>query len=247
MTEFAADGANTDAAKSHAIFAVRRASWRKAAFAAMALACIAALPVLSTALAQPPAGQMPDAAHGKQVFDEYCAACHNKLEKVGSFLVDDSAYFVRAGVPAVAAGMLLRHPVRMRPEGSRMPAYTPDEISDQDLDDVGYYLASFTPEPDTPPALGSASAGAGLYAKHCAACHGAKGEGVGKMLPLAFFANDLKQNGVPPSVILGFVMLSARSGSVPKMPTFSEERLSDTDLADIAAFIWEMPLPSGKP
>jgi cytochrome c oxidase cbb3-type subunit III len=189
----------------------------------------------------------PDATNGERVFNEYCAACHNKLEKVGSYLVDDTAYFVRAGVPAEAMGSLYRHPVRVRPPESRMPAFAPTEVSDADLDDMGLYLASQTPPPGNPPALGSAERGAPLYARTCAACHGAEGQGVKQMLPLAIFSNQLREAKAPPSVILGFVMLSTRSGSVPKMPSYSRETLSDRDLADIAAHIWSMPMPSPQP
>jgi len=183
------------------------------------------------------------AANGERLFNEYCNACHNRLEKVGSYLVDDTAYFVNAGVPAQAAGSLLRHPVRNQPPGSIMPVFTPEEISDADLDDIGFFLASKTPPPTTPPALGSAERGGPLYAKNCAGCHGAHGEGKPAM-PVAIFANELKQGGAPPNVMLGFVMLSARSGSVPRMPTYTPEKLSDKDLADIAAFIWSMPMPA---
>lgn len=209
---------------------------------------LAGVSVLAVTITRPGQAEdrKPDPEHGRLVFYENCAACHNRLKKVGPSLVDDTAYFVRAGVPPPAMGTLLRKPVRQRPEGSRMPAFTPSEISDADLDDLGLYLAGFTPVPKPPPAMGSAERGAPLYAKACASCHGAKGEGVGKMLPVAVFANQLKKGGAPPNVMLAFVNLSSRSG-VPGMPTFTPAQLSDRDLADIAAHIWQMPMPAPPP
>lgn len=189
------------------------------------------------------AERKPDAAHGKEVYMENCAACHNSLKKVCPALVEDVGYFIRAGVPPQAMGALLRKPVRERPPGSRMPSFTPAEISDADLDDMGLYLAGFTPVPARPPRLGVASRGAARYGESCAPCHGANGEGVGEILPLAHFANGLKQGGAPPAVILGFVHLATRSGSVPNMPTFTPSQLSDRDLADISAHIWAMQVP----
>ncbi len=158
-------------------------------------ALLAGAAVLAGAISLPGQAEdrKPDPEHGRLVFYENCSACHSRLKKVGPSLVDDTSYFVKAGVPPAAMGTLLRKPVRQRPEGSRMPAFTPSEVSDADLDDVGMYLASFTPVPKTLPALGSAECGAPLYAKSCASCHGAKGEGAGKMLPVAVFANQLKK------------------------------------------------------
>lgn len=181
---------------------------------------------------------------GKELFDRHCGTCHTKSEKTASYLQDDVAYFIKAGVPAQSMGMLLRKPVRSRPPGANMPAFSPKQLSDADLDLIGLYLASGTVAPKTPLSLGNAEKGKPLYSKHCAVCHGSKGQGVGKFLPLAVFANQLKEAKTPSSVILGFVMLSCRSGSVAKMPTYSTKKLSDKDLAHIASYIWAMPMPT---
>lgn len=206
-----------------------------------------AIAVAYTASAKPEAPAappMPDLKAGEAKFLHNCCACHNQWKKVGPSLVDDMAYFVRAGVPGFAVGSLLRHPVRQRPAGSAMPVFTPDMLSDKDLDDIGFYLASFTPAPASPPALGSAARGAALYAQTCALCHGDKGQGSGEAIPLALFAAELKQGGAPPNVMLGFVHLATRSGDVPKHPVFAADKITDADLADISATIWEMPVPA---
>lgn len=199
--------------------------------------------LLATSTAKSEEGRPPpDAARGERLFNENCAACHNRLKKVGPYLAEEAVHFINAGIPAKAMGMLLRNPVRNQHPGSRMSTFTPEEISDADLDDIGFFLASNIPPPKTPPALGSAERGAPLYAQHCAGCHGANGAG-GPAMPVAIFANELKKGGAPPNVMLGFVMLSARSG-VPGMPTYPPEKLSDANLADIAAHIWAMPMPA---
>lgn len=190
---------------------------------------------------------MPDAAHGEQVYQQYCAACHNEDGRVGPPLVASTAYFVNAGVPAQALGPLFYHPVRQRPAGSIMPAFTPQELSDADLNDLGYYLGGLIPAPAAPPALGSAERGAPLYAANCALCHGTSEDFAGKVLPLAFFANELREGGAPPFVMLGFVNLASRSGYVKDMPTYTEDQLSAAELADIAAYIYAMPAPAMQP
>jgi mono/diheme cytochrome c family protein len=187
---------------------------------------------------------LPDAVHGEQVYLQYCAACHNELGKAGPPMVDSVAYFIRAGVPAQAMGPLFYHPVRQRPAGSAMPAFTPEELSDADLNDLGFYLGSQTPAPAMPPALGIAENGAGLYAANCALCHGDETGAGAVTLPLAMFAQELRQGGAPPFVMLGFVNLACRSGYVRDMPTYPAEQLSDEQLADIAAYIYEMPAPA---
>jgi len=200
-------------------------------------------PALSYSPARSADGPAQDTARGKELYSAYCEACHNPHRIVGPALIDDVGYFVRAGIPAEAMGMLLQKPVRVGKEGSIMPAYTPDQVSDADLNDIGAYLASFHAAPDAPPQLGSAGEGEAPYAQYCAMCHGAQGEGVQGMTPVAFMAAELKQHNLPPNILLAFVMLSARSGDVGTMPVFSEDALSDAQLADIAAYIWDMPVP----
>ncbi|MBI3946131.1 MAG: hypothetical protein HY321_09450 [Armatimonadetes bacterium] len=64
---------------------------------------------------------------------------------------------------------------------------------------------------------------------------------------LAAMVAGLKQAKAPPNVMLGFVLLACRSGSLPHMPTFAPAVLSDAALADIAARIWSFPPPPAPP
>lgn len=217
---------------------------------AVAASGLLALIVLLAALVAPAGSAelaMPDAIHGEQVYLQYCAACHNELGKSGPPMVESVAYFIRAGVPAQAMGPLFYHPVRQQPPGSLMPTFTPEELSDADLNDLGYYLGGLTPAPAAPPALGVAESGAELYAANCAMCHGDETGAGAVTLPLAMFSQELKQGGAPPFVMLGFVNLASRSGYIKGMPTYTEGQLSDADLADIAAYVYAMPAPAMQP
>jgi len=210
------------------------------------LALVSLLGLLAAPANSAPDGA-PDAVHGEQVYLKYCSACHHELGKAGPPMVDSTAYFIRAGVPAEAMGPLFYHPVRQQPPGSTMPTFTPEEISDAELNDLGYYLGSQTPAPETLPELGSAENGAELYAANCAICHGDETGAGAATLPLAMFAGELKQGGAPPFVMLGFVNLASRSGYIKDMPVYTEDQLSDAELADIAAYIYAMPGPATQP
>jgi len=217
------------------------ATWRLLVSTILVAACLAGL------VEEAPVAGPPDSVHGEQLYLEFCSACHHELSKVGPPMIDSTSYFINSGVPAEAMGMLLQHPVRQRPDGSIMPTFTPAELSDADLNDIGYFLGVQTPVPESPPELGSAERGEGLYMDNCAICHGTVTDFEGKVLPLAFFVDELRNGGAPPCVIIAFVNLSSRSGYVKNMPTYGEDELSDTDLLDIAAFIWGMPAPHLEP
>ncbi|MBI3946132.1 MAG: cytochrome c [Armatimonadetes bacterium] len=107
-------------------------------------------------------------ARGKAVYEQRCAVCHSASAKMGPPLDKDVGYFVKAGVPAEVMGGILQQPVRVRPPGSRMPAFTPSELSDADVANIAAYLHSLTPAPKTPLRPGVAARGAKPYARNCA-------------------------------------------------------------------------------
>lgn len=224
------------------------------------LACIAAVSCTDGAKVaqdsadgnQPPVAQevlpakFTDLSGGERTYYENCAACHITAGRVGPPLIYDVGYFMDAGVTPEQLGMLLFHPVRVKREGSIMPAFTPEELSDEQVMELGIWMANHFEPAAEPMQLGDATNGAELYATNCALCHGAAGEGNELIRPLAGLSNDLRAHEMPPTTILGFTHLASRSGSIKDMPTWTEEELSDSDLADIAAFIWEFP-PLGPP
>ena len=197
-------------------------------------------------LAQPAVELEPAMSHGQLKFLENCSACHTGRKELGPPLVSDCAYFVKAGVSQDELGGLLMQPVRVKREGSIMPAFTPDELSDGDLMEIGRWLASTCEPPAETPQLGDAAHGAELYAANCALCHGANGEGNGVTIPLAAIVGELRAHEMSTATILGFTTLATRSGSMKEMPVYDTDALSDSDLADIAAHLWELP-PLGPP
>src|SRR3990170_688160 len=140
----------------------------------VALALVA---LLSASLvgAAPPS----DPVKGKATYEKNCMGCHGEAGKggVGPPLGTDVGFFVNAGVPKELMGGLLTQAVRQRPPTSKMPAFTPAQLSDADVADIGDYLFSLTPPPAVAPKLGTAANGAKPFADNCAACHGTKGEG----------------------------------------------------------------------
>lgn len=199
---------------------------------AAALASGAAQPGGQSALPQ------PDLARGEKLFYEHCAACHNSSGKIGPRLVEHSEYFIQAGIPAEMLGLVLIPSVRQRPEGSRMPAWTPAELSDGDLMDIGFFLAHGYPPPSAPPPSGDSARGASLYAQHCQLCHGEGARGTQKVKPLAALAHELQAGGAPPAIMHALVILACRSGDVPQMPKFDAATLDDQACADLAAYLW---------
>lgn len=190
-----------------------------------------------------------DEAKGKQVYDGVCAVCHGFEGKGGPIappLAKDLSYFKDVGLPKEAVVPVLLQATKERPPGAIMPVYNPDKVNDAQVADIGDYLWSLVPAPAAVIPPGSADKGGAPYAANCAACHGATGIG-GTAPPLAAIAAGMKAGGAPPAVMHALVRLATRSGALPSMPTFAADKLSDAQLADIAAFIWELPPPPALP
>ncbi|MBI2909178.1 MAG: c-type cytochrome [Chloroflexi bacterium] len=199
----------------------------------------------STSLAAPAA----DAARGKQVWDKACAVCHGFEGKGGPIappLGKDTVYFKEVGLPVQAVAAIVNQATKQRPPGAMMPVLNPGQVTDADAADITDYLWTLSSAPAAVIPPGNAQNGAAPYAANCAACHGARGEGATAM-PVAGMAAGLKAGGAPAPVMHALVRLASRSGSVPRMPTFAPDKLSDGALADIAAFIWELPPPAPPP
>jgi mono/diheme cytochrome c family protein len=155
-------------------------------------------------------------------------------------------YFVQAGLPAEQFGGLLTQQVRNGKPGSVMPKFSPDELSQGELDSIGLYLAvegaalgGLDHANPPPPLTGSAEAGAVQYGRHCVVCHGPDAMGSEIVPPIALDAAGMKQGGLPPSALHGLLLLACRSGELEQMPIYSVKDLSDQQLADIAAWLWE--------
>ena len=116
----------------------------------------------------------PAAHDGARLYTQHCAACHGSQGKGG------------VGVPLALPDFLaqandnyLRQTIRLGRPGRVMPAFT--QLSDAEVNAIVGYLRALAPagmKPETAKARpGDATRGAKLYGNHCAACHGAHGEG----------------------------------------------------------------------
>lgn len=213
--------------------------WRSR-WLALAFAAVVVVPALLSAPVYSEEAPPINYANGEQLFQRNCMACHNETKLVGPPLIEDAAYFVRAGVPYELMGALLQEPVRVKREGSIMPVFTTEQLSDADLNDIGGFIASFEPIPDMPLQMGDPNNGATLYSQTCALCHGVNGEGSSSIRSLAVLSSMLRQYNMPPSAMIGFTNMASRSGSIVGMPAISEQVLSDQDLLDIAAHLWTL-------
>jgi cytochrome c oxidase cbb3-type subunit 3 len=118
-------------------------------------------------------------AGGRVAFADNCAPCHGAggEGRPGGFpsLADDSWIW---GGTLEDIHFTIRHGIRnTQDENARMslmPAYA-QILSRQEIDDVAEHVLGFTGRSTN---AESAARGAAIYAEQCAACHGAKGEGV---------------------------------------------------------------------
>jgi mono/diheme cytochrome c family protein len=116
-------------------------------------------------------------------------------------------------------------------------------LSDADLAAMAAFLQSLPPLPATPPAGQAATAtehGARLYADHCAACHGERGEGVARaypplagnravlMTPSANLVHIVLRGGYPPT--------TAGNPRPFGMPPFATV-LGDADVAELLTYL----------
>ncbi|HHQ40949.1 MAG TPA: c-type cytochrome [Chromatiales bacterium] len=204
------------------------------ALSSLSLVVSLAAGVLGTAHAAP---------DGALLYARNCAACHGADGRGG------------VGVPlalpdflATASDEYLRKTIRLGRPGRVMPAFP--HLSDAEVDAIVRHIRSFAPDvrprrlPEGP-VRGDPKRGAGLYARHCAACHGPDGEG-GKGTGVTFsrprdlpiVAPALNNPGflaAASDAQIKATLMWGRKGT--PMPSFLEQGLSERDIDDIVAFV----------
>ncbi|MDP2726072.1 MAG: c-type cytochrome [Dehalococcoidia bacterium] len=106
---------------------------------------------------------------------------------------------------------------------------------------VGLYAATAQAQP--PP--GDPVKGKAVYAKSCALCHGANGEGVVGP-PLAGLAGHMERLAQIPGFSMEEGLKTIRNGIPNRMPAFPPSILSDEDLGNIVAYLLTTPPTTGQ-
>jgi len=184
---------------------------------------------LPGAVAQP-AG---DPQNGKRAFERLgCLACHGSagegMPQAGKEAGPTRIAGTRLSLPEFV------HSVR-EPKG-QMPAFAAKQASDAELSDIYAFLQSAGTQPALElPSTASPQTGKRLYtAFGCYECHGLEGQGSVQTGGTRF--------GPPQTPFSGFVAYVRRPTG--QMPPYEAKVVSDTQLADIYAFLRSIPPPA---
>lgn len=182
------------------------------------------------------------AAHdGAALYSQHCAVCHGAAGEGG------------VGVPLALPDFLasvddryLRQTVRLGRPGRVMPAFR--SLSDAEVDAIVRHVRTWQKAPSKAPVAaraGDAARGAGLYAKHCAGCHGAKGEGghgtgvtFSRPRDLPILAPALANPGflnAASDATIKAALVYGREGT--PMRSFLAQGLNERDIDDIVAHV----------
>lgn len=198
----------------------------------IALALVAALFII-------PARAAPS---GAKLFSENCAVCHGEAGTGG--------IGVPLSLPSFQATITddyVRKTIRLGRAGRVMPAFT--RLTDDEVNAITGYVRSWNQAraAQYPPGAvdGDPAKGEQLYARNCANCHGARGEG-GKGTGVTFsrprdlpiMAPALNNPGFlasAPDAMIKAILMSGRQGT--PMVSFLKKGLSEKDIADIVSFV----------
>ena len=185
-------------------------------------------PNSATAQTTTPAG---NAEHGKKVFEaQGCFKCHG-AEGQGGVQSSSAATAPKIGPTRLALSAFLRF---VRSPAGQMPPYSAQQVSDSDLADLYAFLQSLAPAKLELPSTANAQNGQKLYTKYgCYECHGMEGQGS---------AQTGGSRLGPVQIPFGSFVTYVRQPS-GQMPPYTKKAVSDTELADIYAFLKVRPQP----
>lgn len=182
------------------------------------------------------------APDGATLFAQNCAACHGEKGTGG--------IGVPLALPSFQASIsddYIRKTIRLGRPGRIMPAF--QKLSDAEVDALVKYVRSWNTAQamqfDPTPIKGDPAHGKQLYAQHCAACHGANGEG-GKGTGVTFSRpRDLPI--MPPALhnpgflaaasdsMIKYTLMHGREGT--PMVAAAKRGLKEQDVNDLVSFI----------
>lgn len=197
--------------------------------------------LLLTLLALPVSAAL-GAADGATLYARNCAGCHG----------DDGSGGI--GIPlslpsfqATADDAYLTRTIRLGRPGRVMPAF--QQLSDEEVGAIVAHLRSWyagkPPRYAATPVKGDARRGESLFAKYCAACHGARGEGshgtgvtFSRPRDFPIMPPALHNRGYLASTtdaMIKATLIKGRAGT--PMVAFMERGLQERDIDDLVAFV----------
>jgi cytochrome c oxidase cbb3-type subunit 3 len=187
------------------------------------------------------------APDGAKLFSRYCAACHG-ANGDGGVGVPLSLHAFLDSVPDA----YLHKTIRLGRPGRVMPAFR--KLSDDEVDAIVGHVRGFAHQPDkthTAPKFsdqavkGNATRGATLFARHCAACHGANGEGgtgtgvtMSRPRDLPILAPALNNPGflaAAPDAMIKATLMKGREGT--PMVSMLKQGMTEKDIDDVVAYV----------
>ena len=202
-------------------------------FALLALAAVAGAQA---------AAQGTAAVNGAQLYAQHCAACHGETGHGG--------VGVPIALPAFLAGvddLYLERTIRTGRPGRVMPAFT--RLSDAEVSAIVRHIRGWQPGKapvfDSKPVGGDSKRGAELFATHCAACHGAQGQGghgtgvtFSRPRDLPIIAPALNNSGflaAASDMLIKTTLMQGREGT--PMQSFLKQGLSEKDIDDLVSHV----------
>ena len=190
--------------------------------------------------------------HGALLFSKYCSSCHGDRGQGG------------VGVPLALPDFInnvddnyLYRTIRLGRPGRVMPSFR--KLPRRDINAIIVYMRSWTGRKPkrftTLPVKGNPKIGKQLYLKHCATCHGDKGQGgrgtgvtMSRPRGLPILAPALNNPGflaAANDAMIKHVLVHGRRGT--PMQSFLKQGLSENNINDIVAYIRSLaqqPIPA---
>ncbi len=203
----------------------------------LVLALLAVLgTVASGSLECTPAKQAYEEHRGGELYGRMCAVCHGM--KGEGYKADQAPAIGHSDYLASASNEYLHHAINDGRAGTTMSAWGLDHggpLKARDVDSTIAFMRTWQKDAlitlDERPATGDAKAGAGIFARECASCHGARGTGgqyvgIGGSQLLATASNGFLRNAI----------VRGRRGTA--MPAF-EGKLDDGTVENLVALLRE--------
>jgi cytochrome c oxidase cbb3-type subunit 3 len=182
----------------------------------------------------------PTPLTGKQVYQQYCTACHGN----GTYTRWDKKFgrFMPAirgvSLTATATSDYLRTNIENGRPGTQMPAWGPHAgglMPEEIVAVIDYLRKGATSTPAVPPLVlhGDDARGLSLYLRNCEGCHGMSGRG--GIAPE--IGNPVFQSAASDDLILRTIRFGRVGTPMPAFQRAGGAVVSDQDLADILAYL----------